>query len=74
MHSLSQVCGYSVVAYLPVQTLSKDKINAANKHRHAQQALLNLGLSESDQSLCSLHNNKLWGKDTSRPAQLGDTK
>jgi hypothetical protein len=57
-----------------LKTLLADKVNAADKYRQARQALLNLGLSESDQSLRPLHDHELWGKDTSHLARLGDTK
>ena len=57
-----------------LQTLSADKVNAADKYRQARRALLNLGLSENDQSLRPLENHELWGKDSSRLALLGDTK
>jgi hypothetical protein len=56
-----------------LQTLSEDKVRAADKYRRAQGALLKLGLPKNDQ-LRPLHDNDLWGKDTSRPARLGDTK
>jgi len=57
-----------------LQTLSVDKVSAADKYRQARQALLILGLSKTDQSLRPLHDHELWGKDTSHLAQLGDTK
>jgi len=58
-----------------LRTLSEDKINAADKYRHARScALLNLGLPKNHQPLRPLHDSELWGKDASRPAQLGDTK
>lgn len=56
-----------------LQTLSEDKVHAADKYRRAWRALLRLGLPENHQ-LRSLHDNELWGKDTSRPARLGDTR
>jgi hypothetical protein len=55
-------------------TLSEDKISAADKYRRVRAALLRLGLSEHDTSLCALHDSELWGKDTSRPARLGDSQ
>ena len=57
-----------------LQTLSVDKVSAADKYRQARQALLILGLSKTDQSLRPLYDHELWGKDTSHLAQLGDTK
>jgi hypothetical protein len=56
-----------------LQTLSEDKVHAADKYRRARHALLRLGLPKNHQLLRPLHDNELWGKDTSRPAQLGDT-
>ena len=57
-----------------LRTLSDDKISAADKYRRARAALLQLGLSGCDSSLRALHDDELWGKDTSRPARLGDSK
>ena len=54
--------------------LAADKVSGAEKYRVARRALIRLGLSESDASLQELHNDQLYGKDTSRPARLGDSK
>lgn len=57
-----------------LQTLSADKINAAEKYRRARQALLVLGLSPDDKTLQPLLDGQLWGLDTSKSAKLGDSK
>ncbi|TFK63368.1 hypothetical protein BDN72DRAFT_902463 [Pluteus cervinus] len=57
-----------------LQTLSSDKVHAQEKYRRAYQALLNLGLSPSDESLQPLLDNQLWSKDYSKEAALGDSK
>lgn len=57
-----------------LRTLSEDKVHAADKYRRAWRALLMLGLPKNHQPLRPLHDSELWGKDTSRPSQLGDTK
>jgi hypothetical protein len=54
--------------------LAGDKVSGAEKYRIARRALIRLGLSELDASLQELHNDQLYGKDTSRPARLGDSK
>ena len=54
--------------------LAVDKVSGAEKYRVARQALIRLGLSELDASLQELHDDQLYGKDTSRPARLGDSK
>ena len=54
--------------------LAVNKISGAEKYRVAHQALIHLALSESETSLQELHNNQLYGKDTSRPARLGNSK
>lgn len=61
-------------AHQYLQTLSVDKVSAADKYRQARQALLILGLPKNDESLRPLHDHELWGKDTSHLGQLGDTK
>ena len=57
-----------------LKQLSADKVNAADKYRIARQALISLGLSNSDPMLQELHNDQLYGKDTSQSAKLGDSK
>ncbi len=57
-----------------LKQLSADKVNAADKYRIARQALINLGLSNSDPVLQELHNDQLHGKDTGQAAKLGDSK
>ncbi|KAF9529569.1 hypothetical protein CPB83DRAFT_764801, partial [Crepidotus variabilis] len=59
-------------AYL--KELTADKVKAAQKYRRAREALVRLGLSKDDKSLQELHDNQLFSKDASRPAQLGDSK
>jgi len=54
--------------------LAADKVSGAEKYRVARRALIRLGLSELDVSLQELRNDQLYGKDTSRPARLGDSK
>ena len=55
-------------------TLAKDKVGAADKYRHARDALLSLGASADDKSLQPLLNSELWGKNESKPAALGETQ
>ena len=57
-----------------LRELIADKVSTADKYRNARRALLSLGLSETDPSLKSLHNNQLFGKGVSRSAKLGDSK
>ena len=57
-----------------LKQLAADKVSAADKYRTAYQALISLGLSVSDPSLQELHDDQLFGKDTSRLAKLGDSK
>jgi len=61
-------------AHAFLKQLSTDKVSAADKYRLARRALVSLGLSNSDPVLQELHNDQLYGKDTSRPAKLGDSK
>jgi hypothetical protein len=55
-------------------TLTADKIKGAQRYRLARNALIALGLSTSDLSLQPLNDSELWGKDSSEPSKLGDTR
>lgn len=55
-------------------TLTADKVSAADEYRRARAALLTLGLPSEDKSLQPLSNSELWGKDTSKLPELGDSK
>jgi len=55
-------------------SLSKDKVSAADKYRRVRNALLALGLSADDKSLCPLLNDELWCKNENAPTAQGDVK
>jgi hypothetical protein len=56
-----------------LQSLSKDKVSAADKYRRARIALLKLGLPEDDKVLQPLQDNQLWMKNVNEPRKLGET-
>lgn len=58
-----------------LKQLTADKVTAADKYRIAYRALIHLGLSDdAETDLQELHDNQLFGKDASHPANLGDSK
>ena len=57
-----------------LKQLAADKVSGADKYRRTRAALLKLGLAENDPVLQELHDDQLWGKDTSHMSQLGDSK
>ena len=57
-----------------LKQLAADKVSGADKYRRTRVALLKLGLAENDPVLQNLHDDQLWGKDTSHMSQLGDSK
>ena len=52
--------------------LAAEKVSAADKYRRARDALLKLGLSETDDVLRPLVDNDLWMKNVSMTRQIGD--
>ena len=52
--------------------LAADKVSAADKYCRARDALLKLGLSETDDVLRPLVDNDLWMKNVSMTRQIGD--
>ena len=52
--------------------LAAEKVSAADKYRRARDALLKLGLSETDVILRPLVDNDLWMKNISMTCQIGD--
>ena len=57
-----------------LKELAADKVSGADKYRRTRVALLKLGMVENDPVLQELHDDQLWGKDTSHISQLGDSK
>lgn len=57
-----------------LKQLAADKVSSADKYRRARVALCKLGMAEKDPVLQELHDDQLWGKDTSHMSQLGDSK
>jgi hypothetical protein len=66
--------GANTRAQVFLSQLSADKVGAAEKYRVARQALITLGLPESDTALQELRDDQLYGKDVSWPAKMGDSK
>ena len=56
-----------------LQSLSKDRVSAADKYRCARAALLKLGLPETDTVLQLLRDDQLWMKNVNEPRKLGET-
>ena len=52
--------------------LTAEKVSAADKYCRAQDALLKLGLSETDDVLQPLVDNDLWMKNISMTCQIGN--
>jgi hypothetical protein len=56
-----------------LQSLTRDKVSAADKYRRARAALVKLGLSQDDTTLQPLYDNELWMKNVNEPRKLGET-
>jgi hypothetical protein len=55
-----------------LQVLYEDMRLAAKRYRRVREALLRLGMSNTDPVLQSLSDNQLWAKNSSKPRALGD--
>ena len=57
-----------------IQSLTAEKVSAADQYRMARKGLLALELSPEDETLQDLRNDQLWAKDTSHLSKIGDSR
>jgi hypothetical protein len=57
-----------------LRVLTSDKRSSANKYRRARNALIALGLPQTDARWRELHDDELWGKNVSTTRTMGDSQ